>query len=168
MTIGSKEALGIPTVAEEVAFEKAYELDLRNILEKARRRGQINLILRHRGEKYRLYIADNSGYTNPLLTNVVFIPELTLRELSQTNSWTTIMIFEKCETNNQSTLIQITKELPSFIRSFYPSAEGLPIYVYDSGRSFREKKKPLAIIHSDQDLVTVTTQGTEDANIPKI
>jgi hypothetical protein len=157
MTIGSKEALGIPTMTKRITFENTYQLDLRKILEKSRRKGQINLILRHRGEQYQLYIVDHSGYTNPWLANVALIPELTLRELSQTNSLETIMIFEKRETNNQSTFIQIAKELPAFFRSFYPETTGLPINIYDRGLSFRDKQPPIAVVRFENDLVTVTT-----------
>ena len=158
MTIEFKQVLGFTSTELTSELRKAYTLR-GQIIQRAAKNGKINLILGNVGRNAKICVVDYGGLANPFLAEVIFASETPLGGLGKRPSPWEIMIFEQKEADKQAAIIQIAKHLPAFFRSFYPEeANQAPIDIYDRGKSFIEKKPPIARVRfrGSFNLVTVS------------
>lgn len=165
MTTEFKEVSGITNTELTTAeSKKAYALR-RQIIKKAAKMGQINLIWDKVGENDQFFIVDSKGWANPFLAEVIFVSETPLGGLGKRPSPWEIMIFEQREKGKRAAIVQIAKHLPAFFDSFYPKANQVPIDIYDRGKSYIEKKLPIAQVRfkGKFNWVTVSTNKLKAA-----
>lgn len=165
MTIEFKQVLGFTSTELTSELRKAYTLR-GQIIQRAAKNGKINLILGNVGRNAKICVVDYGGLANPFLAEVIFASETPLGGLGKRPSPWEIMIFEQKEADKQAAIIQIAKHLPAFFRSFYPEeANQAPIDIYDRGKSFIEKKPPIAEVRfrSKFNWVTVSTNKLKAA-----
>ena len=154
----NKEVLNVTNTELTSELREAYALR-RQIIKKATKKGKINLIWRKVGGNDQFSVVDYAGWTNPFLVEVIFASETPLGGLGKRpNPWE-IIIFEPKERGKQAAIVQIAKHLPAYFDSFYLKTKQVPIDIYDRGKSFIEKKPPIAEVRfrSRFNLTTVST-----------
>ena len=150
----------ISVIEQQQNAQIAHEIREEYLVE-ATGRNRINLLMKNFGEREPRISVIRNGYNAAYFARAVPDSQITVSEMELPETPMEMLLYDYTETRNLiEQYRQIAKHIPDFIYSLYPKSSGLPIYVFQSLKDYRNRE-PTAKIEIKKSLVTVEINNSK-------